>query len=192
MVGTNTGVTLMQKFLVVGIDDPYLIFDCCSFLKAKKKFNFYRYLDVAEYFGEAIILETIEGKATATLTDMIIFGVKGELWPLTKEDFQKRYCCYNGNRQCVSDGRINKTGVLIKSNAREYLITEVELRNFKVCYPSDLTVVDVLQLPEAIRLETAWGVYQAKQGDYLLINSSTDYYICDQEIFKLTYELINT
>lgn len=181
----------MQKFLVVGIDNPYMIFERCSCLKAKKRLNFYRYLDVAEYFGEVICLETLEGEATATLTDMIIFGVKGELWPLTKEDFRQRYRCYDGNRECVSDGRISQSGVLIKSHTREYLITEAELRTFKICYPSELTVVDALQLPEAIRLETVWGVYQAKQGDYLLINSSADYYICDQEIFKLTYELID-
>lgn len=51
--------------------------------------------------------------------------------------------------------------------------------------------IQCVQIPEAFEVETLEGVMKGKAGDWLMIGIDGEKYVCDQDIFKRSYQLKN-
>ncbi len=47
-----------------------------------------------------------------------------------------------------------------------------------------------VQMDQPFTVETMEGLMQGKPGDYLMIGIAGEMYVCDQEIFRQTYDLV--
>jgi len=47
-----------------------------------------------------------------------------------------------------------------------------------------------VQIMEDFKVHTLEGVMQGKAGDYLMVGVRGELYVCDQDIFRETYELL--
>ncbi|MCX7711818.1 MAG: DHH family phosphoesterase [Clostridia bacterium] len=179
------------RLLQTGKDNPYDIFSRDKLFRAKKKKICLRFLDIRDYFKEDVAVKTLEGTATASVKDKVIIGVKNDIWPISSETFEKKYQVVDHkNTKCLSDGYLDEYGVSIQSDSMLLRITKDNIHEFKICMTVEESMVDAVKLYEKVKVRTVWGDFLGKRGDYLLINSLEDYYICDGEIFKQTYDKI--
>lgn len=179
------------KLLRNGLHDPYEAYGLNKFFKAKKKKNFFRYIDIADYFEENVSVKTLEGLATATIEDKVIIGVKNEIWPISKETFNRKYLLVDNNSEnCISDEYLDEYGIVIHSDSKIIKFTKENISQCKICQTSDNTVVHAVKLNEKVKIRTLWGDFLGKKGDYLIVNSKDDYYICDGDIFHKTYDVL--
>ena len=180
------------RLLVTGKDDPFALFGHDKFFRAKKKQIYLRYLCLHDYFADEIVtIKTLEGIVTAAKDDKVIIGVKNEVWPISSELFLQKYQTVHDNKiNCLSDSQIDEYGISLQSDSKILRITKNNITDFNVCLTSDGAEVYALKLNEIVKVRSSWGDFLAKKGDYLLINNMNDYYICDQEIFELTYNIV--
>ncbi|MDP4093862.1 MAG: DHH family phosphoesterase [Bacillota bacterium] len=176
------------RLLKTGLDNPFEIFGNDRFFTARKQRFCLRYLNIRDYFQEGVIIKTLEGTASATISDKVIIGVKNEIWPVSSELFNRKYTRVEGkNLNCLSDAYLDEYGVIIQSDSKLIRINSKNIRDLGVCMTTDEAVVRALKLSEKVKVRTVWGDFIGKKQDYLLVNSIDDYYICDEEIFNLTY-----
>jgi phosphoglycolate phosphatase len=179
------------RLFVTGEDDPYAIYGRESFVKAQKKKIYLRYLDISDYFKEDVTIKTLEGVATANVHDKIIIGIKNEIWPVKNDLFERKYLkVEDKTTECFSEKFMDDYGMAIQSDNGMMRITKANIQEFNVCLTKDEAFVDAIKLRERIKVRTVWGEFTAKKGDYLLVNSIDDYYICDEAIFNETYTLL--
>lgn len=184
------------KLLKAGEDNPFTIFGREKFFKAKKKQVYFRYINIKDYFSEDVTIKTLEGLVTATSEDKVIIGVKNEIWPISTSLFRQKYIEVTeenrpdarAHEECLSDRYIDDYGITIQSEFKLLRITKDSIGECGICLASDRAVVQAIKLKERVKVRTQWGDLLAKKGDYLLVNEVNDYYICDEEIFDLTYE----
>jgi hypothetical protein len=68
--------------------------------------------------------------------------------------------------------------------------TYEDVEGMKDCIKKKI-VIQAVQINEEFRVESLEGNYkQGKPGDYLMTGIEYEHYICDQEIFKKTYDFI--
>ena len=139
--------------------------------------------------GDRIVIRTLEGDTEQTITGdfYINIGVKGEVWPMKKEKFEKTYRVsdepygleteYFPTVHCVRTGEV------------------VELFDYaKTCYASGGSTVFAKQLDKIVKIYTAWDrehYYLGNPGDFLVcrVDDVHDIYIIQREVFLKTYEL---
>lgn len=179
----------MVQCLATGKDDPWLIYGKEHYFKAQKRPVLLHYFNINDYFIEDVTIKTLEGVAHATINDKLIIGVKNEVWPIATDEFNKKYQSVEMDSVYLADEQMDD--ILIKSDSQIYRITKDNIGKCPVCF-AIATIVDVVQLIDQVKVQTRWGEFLAKCGDYLLINSFDDYYICDAEIFDITYRKLES
>ncbi|MFP4660790.1 MAG: DHH family phosphoesterase [Halanaerobiales bacterium] len=179
------------RFLHVGQDDPYMLYDEASIVEAKKKKINLRYLKLAELFEDVVTIKTLEGVVTANPSDIVIIGMESEVWPVSSDLFNLKYRIVREEiEHCISDEYIDEFGITLQSETKIHRITKDNIDQYKVCVTTDQAVVNVVRLKEKVKVRSSWGDFNGKEGDYLMINSVDDYYICNREIFDQTYNIL--
>ena len=162
--------------------------DMKKYTKISFKMGYADPLDFLEK-GDRIVIRTLEGDTEQTITGdfYINIGVKGEVWPMKKEKFEKTYRVsdepygleteYFPTVHCVRTGEV------------------VELFDYaKTCYASGGSTVFAKQLDKIVKIYTAWDrehYYLGNPGDFLVcrVDDVHDIYIIQREVFLKTYEL---
>ncbi|MCK8816864.1 DHH family phosphoesterase [Natroniella sulfidigena] len=178
-------------FLETAKDDPYQIYGEEAFFRAQKKSNYFRYLNIGDYFEENIRVKTLEGIEEASYEDKLIIGMKNEVWPIDEVKFKERYEIIDDQEvTAVSDRFVDDYGITLQSLDKTYRITKDNIKEHNICRSLDNNVVDVMQLEENMKIRTSWGDLFGRVGDYLLVIDLSDYYIIKEEIFDLSYEVL--
>lgn len=177
------------KLLKTGEDNPLYVFGEQEFIQYRKKQYRLRYLQISDHFHENIVVKTLEGVAEASLDDLVIIGLKNEVWPVSKEYFAKNYnsIAPENDMGCLSDNYIDDYGISLQSENSMLKITRDSIADFPVCCPKETSTVKACKLNQTLKVRTKWGDFLGKVGDYLIYQDINDYYICDEEIFLLTY-----
>ncbi len=179
------------RLLKTGTDDPFEIYGKGFFFKAKKKKIYLRYIDICDFFNETVTVKTLEGVTVASPKDKVIIGVKNEIWPVAPKVFERKYETVDGDGiECISEAFLDDYGITVQSDTNVLRINKDNIKDCKVCLTSDDAFVQGIKLNMRIKVRTGWGDLFGKAGDYLLINSIDDYYICDADIFHQTYEIL--
>ncbi|MFP4015827.1 MAG: DHH family phosphoesterase [Halanaerobiales bacterium] len=179
------------RFLQVGQDNPYVLYSEDDIVEAKKKKIYLRYLELEELFDEEVTIKTLEGVVSAKPSDIVIIGIESEIWPVSAELFSLKYKVLDDEiGHCVSDEYIDEFGITLQSESKFYRITKENINKCKVCVTTDQAIVKAIQLTEKVKVRSSWGDFNGKKGDYLMINSLEDYYICNREIFEQTYSIL--
>ena len=172
-----------------GKDDPTIILGESNFLSYAKREYTLRFFPVNNYFSENVDVKTLEGLAEATPEDIVVIGLKGEIWPVSKEYFSNNYNIVDGYQgECLSDNYLDNYGVTLQSETKAIRVTREESSTFQVCSPKKGKHIRACELNNPTKVRTKWGDFSGKAGDYLIYHSKEDYYICDGEIFHLTYQ----
>jgi hypothetical protein len=90
--------------------------------------------------------------------------------------------------ECLSDNYLDNYGVTLQSETKAIRVTREESSTFQVCSPKKGKHIRACELNNPTKVRTKWGDFSGKTGDYLIYHSKEDYYICDGEIFHLTYQ----
>lgn len=69
-------------------------------------------------------------------------------------------------------------------------IDHIRTRNGKQFYRKKPLEIEAYQINETFHVETLEGTMKGKSGDYVLIGIENEMYICDQEIFKKSYDFV--
>ncbi len=81
-------------------------------------------------------------------------------------------------------------GITLQSLSKSHKITRDNISDCGICRVIDDFVVDAIQLKENVRVRTSWGDLSGRPGDYLIVIDMDDYYVHEEEIFKVTYEIL--
>ena len=109
------------------------------------------------------VIETLEGPVTCRSGDAILTGIKGEQWPVPKENFQVFY-------KPVEGGTLGVSGLYEKLPSKVIaVICDKEL---------------LVTLPNGV------GELHAKLGDVTVQYAAGDYAVVDYDIFNQTYDIL--
>lgn len=66
---------------------------------------------------------------------------------------------------------------------------DIEELDFRECKKTALA--EAVQIDRPFRVETMEGVFDGKPGDYLMRGVDEELYVCDQEVFRKSYEFVD-
>ena len=179
------------KLLRTGLDDSFSIYGEDRFFNATKKQYYLRYLKISDYFTDRVTMKSLEGREVADPDDLLMVGHKNQIWPIKQEKFKELYeLCSDKRVPCLSDSTADGYGCRLQSTTKEERFTPDEIRKFEACWPRDNMTVRAMELDSDVVVRTSWGDLYGKKGDYLIYRSFDDYYICDGEVFHLTYQSV--
>ena len=166
--------------------------DCSDFELYKKKkleVGYVKGTDLCSY-GTPIVIRTLEGDNHISVTDEIILmiGIKGEVYPITVEKFQKSYQVLEGNYQCEA---VYHPTVENETTGESYSLVEYA----KPCLAMGAVKVYAKQLTHGVKIftkEDERDCMTGEVGDYLAIreDDAHDIYVIEERIFKITYEKV--
>ena len=108
-------------------------------------------------------LNTLEGPVAYSNGDAILTGVRGERWPMRRDDFSARYQPTDG-QPMSNDGAYVKRRMIVEASRLDNPL--------------------IIDLPER-------GGLRGNPGDWLITAPDGDQWIVADEIFAETYELIS-
>lgn len=118
----------------------------------------------------------------------VVIGIKGEVYPITKEKFEQGYT--------VLGGRYDLELEYFPSIRNKKDGSMVDLKRYaKRCLANPTNYVYAKQLKKAVKIFTTWDddkYMYGKIGDYLIIRQDdpTDIYVLKKEIFSRIYQKI--
>lgn len=145
--------------------------------------------------GTPVTIRTLEGDVDMTVDDNTIFviGLKGEVYPVTKERFEKRYCPtdekYDPAEHAAPADYTPTIRNKLDGNAKEIL------RFARVCIPTGETRLYAKMLTGMVKVFTVWDREKyvlGKNGDFLVVrcDDKHDIYVVERNIFYKSYEEI--
>ena len=176
-------------FLRTGEDDPLRLLAERSFSSHVKRDYALRFFKVRNYFDDPIHIKTLEGMAAAEPEDFVVIGMKSEIWPMTAEYFSSHYSVVDDTSGgCLSDSHIDTYGIRLQSETKSVHITRESVHELGICSPVKGKPIRAIELTRPTKVRTRWGDFNGKVGDYLIYHDKSEYYVCDREIFLITYE----
>lgn len=146
------------------------------------------FLDV----GTPITVRTLEGDIDLDVTDdiIIIIGIKGEVYPIRLEKFQKSYQVISHTydfHKCVVNDEYEPQII----NRRDGRILNL-LQYAKTCVPTGKVQIYAKPLDKSVKVFTAWDKEKymvGKPGDYLAARTDDlhDIYVVEKKIFGISY-----
>lgn len=179
-------------YLEEGKDKPLELWGEHAFGQAYKKLYKVRYFDLSTAFDEDkyIKVKTLEGSVDVKCDNMLIFGPKGEAYPIHKDLFETRYSLVSdplGNEIAVCDYRLDSYGISLTDGETTINITNEYLLTMRVAETTSETLVKFKKFPQAIKVRCNWGDLFIKKNGYLVYINDDNYYLCDEEVFEITY-----
>ncbi len=137
-----------------------------------------------------IIIRTLEGDLDLLANEDIyaMVGVKGEVYPTTKEKFEKNYT--------ILDERYNLELEYFPSIRNKKDSTIIHLHQYaKKCISKGESYIYAKPLKKAVKVFTSWDIEKymyGKIGDYLAVkrDDNHDIYVIEKDIFSKTYDLV--
>jgi len=151
------------------------------------------YVDISKLLpvNTPITVRTLEGDIDLVVEESIyiMIGIKGEVYPIKKDTFEKRYQKVEEYEEIVTDYR-----PIIKNRESGMDIDLVAHAN--CCVASGKTFIYAKQLGQTLKIFTLWDEEKymlGKPGDYFAVSKENlqDMYIVEQNIFYKTYEKID-
>lgn len=151
------------------------------------------YVDISKLLpvNTPITVRTLEGDMDLVVDESIyiMIGIKGEVYPIKKDTFEKRYLKVEEYEEIITDYR-----PVIKNRLSGMDIDLVAHAN--CCIASGKTFIYAKQLEQTVKIFTLWDEEKymlGKPGDYFAVSKENlqDMYIVEQNIFYKTYEKID-
>lgn len=145
--------------------------------------------------GTPVTIRTLEGDADMTIEENTVFmiGIKGKVYPVTKERFEKNYCPTNEKYEpaeyTVQAGYIPTVRNRLDGSSKEIF------RFARVCIPAGENRIYAKMLTERVKVFAVWDRERyilGKPGDFLAVryNDKHDIYVIERDIFYKSYEEI--
>jgi len=145
--------------------------------------------------GTDITVRTLEGDVDIKVTDdvIIMIGIKGEVYPITLDKFQKSYRIVS-ERSDLKDTSIQMKYVPAIKNRNDNTTCQITAYAGS-CVTTDRTKIYAKPLNKTTKIFTAWDEERymlGKAGDYLAVRLDDvhDIYAVEKNIFALTYEKV--
>lgn len=129
-------------------------------------------------------IETLEGKLAFTAGNYICIGIKGEIYPYLKRDFEVKYFLVD---ESSSDIDNNISDITLITNKLVHISRSEILTSWKVFSVRSMPI-SAAKISEDFKVVTEFGVQNGKAGDYIIMQNPLLIYVCDSEIFSHTYE----
>lgn len=166
--------------------------DCSDFGVYRKKKLQVGYVKATDLFasGTNIMVRTLEGDVQITVTEKtyLMVGIKGEVYPITLEKFQKGYEIMEGNYECevVYQPTVKNEDTGVTYSLLDYA---------KPCLAIGGVRIYAKQLTRGVKIFTAWdeiNYMKGEPGDYLAVREDDphDVYVIEENIFGITYEKV--
>lgn len=158
----------------------------------KKKIHF-GYVDLSEFvdMGTNITVRTLEGDIDIKVDGSfyIMIGLKGEVYPITKEKFDINYETLD--EKYAFDGAYEPS---VHDSYNGVVINLVE--HARTCVNSGRNIVFARELENMVKIFTKWDVekyYLGKPGDFIVCKTDddSDVYIVERDVFFKTYDLLD-
>ncbi|MEE1305621.1 MAG: DHH family phosphoesterase [Agathobacter sp.] len=140
--------------------------------------------------GSKTLIRTLEGDLHVDITEntYIIIGVKGEVYPIDKEKFEKSYKTIN--EKYIFEGEYEPS---IKNNLSGEKISLIPYA--KSCVATGEVKIYAKPLKHRVKIFTAWDsnhYMSGRENDYLAVRCDDyhDVYVIEHEIFEKTYEIV--
>lgn len=162
-------------------------------MKVYKKNNIVvGFIPTTEIFkeGSALLIRTLEGDIETIATEdiIVIVGIKGEVYPMKKQKFEKSYQVLDQPFVC---------GAQYNPSVRNRITGEViELNSsLKACRATGEVKIYAQPISKKTKVFTSWDQNKymtGKEGDYIGIrhDDTNDVYIIDRAIFHETYSIV--
>ena len=157
------------------------------FRKKKIPLGYVKISEILEA-GTPITIRTLEGDVDMTVESdiYVMIGIRGEVYPIHRETFEKRYAEFSPKYQLETDymptlkNRQTGTTIELVSYARE-------------CIATGESHIRARKLDRRVKIFTLWDEEKymlGKPGDYLAITNDNpqDIYVIEDKIFQRTYE----
>ncbi|MER2114158.1 MAG: DHH family phosphoesterase [Solibacillus isronensis] len=179
------------KYIEYLKDDLFDHVSRSEFFYARKKRYSVRYLDLQELFPNEqgyCSIETIEGLVQVPLTEVLILGVKGEIYPISKDLFNMVYeRSTEKNQMAMCDNYLDISGIVVIKGEIRYTLSRKLLLDLPVAYTTDSGEVLASLSEEPIAIKGKYGQLVSPDGAYIIMRSDGEFYLCDKEVFNLTY-----
>lgn len=149
------------------------------------------YVDLATFLdlGTNITVRTLEGDVDMKVdgTFYIMIGLKGEVYPMSKEKFENTYDRVES--KYVFEGEYEPT---IHDKFQGNVINLVE--HAQVCVNSGKNRIYAKELDKMVKIFTLWDpekYYLGKPGDFIAcrLDDDSDVYVIERDVFFKTYDL---
>lgn len=146
--------------------------------------------------GTKITVRTLEGDVELEVAkDLIVMiGIKGEVYPITEEKFNRSYRVLAEKADLLKDTAIQMKYIPMIKNRTDN--TSRQITEFAgSCVTTGTAQIYVRELDKTTKIFTAWDEEHymlGKAGDYLAVrkNDLHDIYIVEKNIFQITYEKV--
>lgn len=166
--------------------------DMSSYVKKKVPLGFVQATDVLSP-GTPITIRTLEGDVDMTVEPelVIMIGIKGEVYPNRKSNFEKNYESTE-EPYCMADSAIKTLYQPTIHNREDGSV--LYLADYaKICIANGGTHIHAKELTTRVKVFTAWDKEKymlGKPGDYLAVRCDDrhDIYVVERDIFFKTYD----
>ena len=156
------------------------------FQKEKLPIGYVRSTDVLAD-GTFATIRTLEGdiKIRASEDIYIMIGIVGEVYPMKRSTFKKRYEALDEPFICNFE---YEPSIRLSQTQESIKLTKFA----KSCIPSEATLIYAMPLERMAKVFTSWDpdyYMLGKPGDYLAVHKDNpkDVYVIAEDIFKMTY-----
>lgn len=161
----------------------------------KKRYNV-RYLELYNLFktteGYSTVV-TLEGAVQVPNTEILVIGPKGEIYPISRDIFESTYEIPTiGEQSALCDNYLDISGIVIMTKDNKVSLTRQQLLKCPVAVSLGQTEVLYYEEESSISITGKYGSLTSPDGAYVMVRPDGEYYLCNREIFKLTYEVIKT
>ncbi len=146
--------------------------------------------------GTPVTLRTQEGDVNMTIQDdtILMIGIKGEVYPVTRGNFEKRYRVADEN-----DEKFDLKEYILKADYVPTIINRLdggakEIFNYaRVCIPTGETHIHAKMLTQMVKIFSFWDREKymlGKPGDFLAVRCDDrhDVFIVERSVFYKAYE----
>lgn len=164
--------------------------DVSDFQSYVKKNLHLGYVEAKELFpcDTPVLVRTLEGDLHIKVTEdtLIMIGIRGEVYPITREKFQKSYVVAEENYHC----QVVYQPIIKNEDTGEVCSL---LAYAKSCISVGRVKIRAKQLDRGVKVFSAWdeeNYMVGEAGDYLAVreDDSHDIYVIEKDIFGETYE----
>lgn len=143
--------------------------------------------------GTPITIRTLEGDVDMTVEDNTVFmiGIKGEVYPVTREKFEKSYRTTD-EQYDLKEHTLQADYIPTVRNRMDGSSKEI-IQFAKVCMPTGETHIHAKMLTGMVKVFASWDREKymlGKPGDFLAVRCDDrhDIYVVERDIFYKSYE----